>query len=148
MLNRILNHFEARRMKKAARVFAFIEDRFDAMLETHLENTLEGVFDTLHRTIEHRLNHVDDEFVNHIAADLVNTRIEHEVDIDDLARCEVEDAVSNHYFDFDDTARDIIDDRIGYDLDLDDTARDTVGAWFRTTNTESTNSFETLSPTK
>ena len=131
MFNRLANYIDARRMSHAARVFEIVEDRFDAMLETHLENTLEGAFNTLHQAIEHRLNHVDDEFVNHIAADLVNARVQQEVDIDDLARSEVESLVENHDFDdFDDIAREAVNETVGYDLDLDDTAREKVDDWF------------------
>lgn len=111
MLNRILNHIEARRMKKAARVFAFVEDRFENMLESQLEIQLEAVSNAVEVS--------------------VREIVDNEIDLDQLASESVDCLVENHYFDdFDDMARETVNEKVDYNFDLDDAARDTIDAWF------------------
>lgn len=111
MLNRILNHIEARRMKKAARVFAFVEDRFATMLESQLEIQLEAVSDAVEVS--------------------VRKIVDNEIDLDQVAVDEVERLVEDHHFDdFDDMARNAVSEEVDDNFDLDDAARDTVDDWF------------------
>jgi polyhydroxyalkanoate synthesis regulator phasin len=98
-------------MKKAARVFAFVEDRFETMLESQLEIQLAAVSDAV------------EESVREI--------VENDIDLDQIASDEVDRLVENHYFsDFDDMARDAVDEKVDGDFDLDDSAREKVDDWF------------------
>ena len=131
MLNRILNHIEARRMKKAARVFALVEDRFATMLESQLEIQLEAVSDAVEVSVRELVdNEVD---LDRFAFDEVKSIVENHNfdDFDDMARGHIEDSVENHYFDdYDDMARAAVNEQVGNNFDLDDAARDKVDAWF------------------
>ena len=123
MLNRILNHIEARRMKKAARVFAFIENRIDDMLEESIQQGVEVASRMAVASIE----------LEEIASRQVRVLIanHHFEDFDEIAQQLVSEEVNNYYFnDFDDMAREGIDELLNADLDVDNHAREMVEEHF------------------
>ena len=135
MLNRIRNLFEARTEKKltkmATRMFAFVEPRFDDIVETATQGVRDSVYEAIHDRISDEVQPDEIEAAISDAVEQRIDRVERYHDFDDIVREAIEERVDGHYFeDFDEMAREKIDDRLDYDLDTDEAAREAVDRWF------------------
>lgn len=136
MLTAIRNYIEARRMNKARRVFAFVENRFEDMLAAHLDNAVDQEALAIFALNEARVK-VEDQVtqslghdqVRDIAYETVSEAITDMMSIEDEVRDEIETQVNDHYFDLDEMARVAVDDRMGYEFSVDDAAREAVDAY-------------------
>ena len=134
MLNRIRSLFEARTEKKltmmANRMFAFVEPRFDDIVETATQGVRASVFEAVHDRAS-GITEGDIEVALHDAATEAVDQATRYHDLDDIVREKIDEMVDDHYFeDFDDMAREKIDDRLDYDFDADEAAREAVDRWF------------------
>lgn len=134
MLNRIRSLFEARTEKKmtkmATRMFAFVEPRFDDIVETATQGVRDAVFEAVHDRATD-IDHGDIEAALHDAATEAVDQATRYHDLDDIVREKIDEMVNDHYFeDFDDMAREKVDERLDYDFDTDEAAREAVDRWF------------------
>lgn len=132
MLNRIRSLFEARTEKKltkmATRMFAFVEPRFDEIVEVHTQEVRDAFFEAVHD----RATDIDQGDIEVALQDAASEAVlACYIDIDEVVREKIDEVVGDHYFeDFDDMAREKVDERLDYDFNLDEAAGESVDRWF------------------
>lgn len=139
MLKRILNHFEARRYD---RMFAFVEKRFESVLEMHLEDVEAKITAVIADAVTDEVD-LQQEAEAQIESLVTNWFRDEESNLDakEYARGKVNDELA--YVDFDDIARDEVNDHINYNFDTDEAITETIQDWVNDNEDTMTSTLET-----
>lgn len=125
MLKRILNHFEARRYD---RMFAFVEKRFESVLEMHLNDVEAKITAVIADSVMEEVD-LQQEAEEQIESLVTNWFRDEEIHLDaeDYARGKVNDELD--YVDFGDLARDEVSDHFNYNFDFTEAVTEKIQEW-------------------